>query len=393
MLQRLGHPLVVPGLLGILVLLPIILLAQIPRWHLDPIPMGSPGEEFQPGSWSPDGKRFVFSRLDQFIVVRVADGAVQWTGFGSWPVWVDDETIDAVRDIGLSRWQLYRLDLSSGRGEALPITLGVGRLVGRGVLDLAAATLTDSISTTVLDPLSGRQIATIPGVRAIGWIRPGLLIGKAVDAANQGIGLQPGSLVAWTARDGARPIGPHLDDVRDVITGSPAGDAIACVCARMDTGAAQPPIGIYRVPVDGSPPTLLADVVRGDANTDPIVSWLDDSSVVFLDGAGLHRITPQGTDSAIPGIDPSDLPAMGYYGRAYRLGDAVAVASQLGSGPTGQARLTLVGLDGEIQSRHVFPSWNGVGMIIDSARPQALVYTDPREADEPPGRYFVLTRH
>ncbi len=392
MLQRLSHPLVVAGLVGIIVALPIVALARIPHWRLDPVAVGSPGEDFQPGTWSRDGKRFIFQRLDQFVVVRVSDGAVLRTGYGWSPIWVDDDTIDALRDIGLSRSQVVRISLHDGRYDTLSITLGGGRLVGRGAVDLAGPTAGGSISTTVFDPFTGRQIAAIPDILPLAWIRPGLLIGKAAGAEPLRSGLPPASLVAWTVRDGARPIGPGLVIARDEITGAASGDAVACICNRTDTGAGQPPLGIYRVPVDGSPATLLADVVRGDANADPIVSWLDDGSFVFLDGAGLHRVMPDGQNKGIP-VNPDDLPAKGYSGRAYRLGDAVAVATQLGSGPTGQARLTLLGLNGEVQLRQTFPSWNGVGLFNDPARPQALVITDPQAADAPPQRYFVLSHH
>ncbi len=390
--ERLRHPLIVAALVGIVVLVPVAGLAWLPRWNLDPVAIGSPGEDFQPRSWSPDGRRFIFERIDQFVVVRVGDGTVERTGFGAFPVWVDNQTIDSIRDIGLSRSQVVRLALDTGRSDAITSPLGTVKLVGRGVVDLAATTNIGTIGTTIIDPIDGRRIEELPDVRAIDWIRPGTLIGKTVDFDHQGIGLQPGSLVVWTKRDGARPIGPNLLDVRDLVAATPTGDAIACVCMAMSNGAARPPAGIYRVPIDGSAATRLADVVTGSANEDPVASWFDDGSLVFLDGAGLHRIGPDGTTRAIP-VDPGDLPRKGYTGRAYRLGDAIVLASQLGSSDTGLARLTVLAPSGEVGYRQTFPSWNGVGLVIDPARPQALVITDPQRPDRASGRYFVLSHH
>src|SRR6476659_5565215 len=99
----LGHPLVVASLVGLVVLLPIAGLATLGRWTLDPVSFVRPGEVVQPGTWSPDGTRLIFSAGGgaQFNVVRVRDGAVVRTGSGAWPVWVDNDTIDSVQDTGL----------------------------------------------------------------------------------------------------------------------------------------------------------------------------------------------------------------------------------------------------------------------------------------------------
>jgi len=391
MRERLSHPLVVAALVGIVVLLPVAGLATLPRWTLDPLPVGSPGEDFQPGSWSPDGTRFIFQRLNQFIVVRAADGAVLRTGYGWSPIWVDDDTIDSSYDVGLGRAQIHKLDLHGSRSATLPIMVGSGRLVGRGVVDLAAPTAdTTTISTTVFDPIDGRQIRTIAGVRPIAWIRSGLLIGKTIDRDHPGIGDQPGSLVAWTADGGVRSIGPHLLDVRDMIAASPEASAIACVCVRDDRGEAKPPEGIYRVPIDGSSPTRLADVATGSINSDPVPRWFDDGSLVYLDGAGLHRIGPDGEHATVP-VDAGDLPSKGYNGRLYGLGNAIVLASQVRSADTGEGKLTVMNPTGEVGYRQSFPSWNGLGLILAPGRPKALVFTDPHLPNQPPQRFFVLS--
>jgi hypothetical protein len=46
---------------------------------------------------------------------------------------------------------------------------------------------------------------------------------------------------------------------------------------------------------------------------------------------------------------------------------------------------------GEVGYGQSLPSWNGVGLILDPARPRALVYTDPRQPGRPPQRFFVLS--
>jgi hypothetical protein len=392
MRQRFSHPLVVAALVGIVVLLPVVALATLPRWTLDPIAIGGPGEDVQPASWSPDGTRFIFSRVDQFDVVRVSDGTVTRVGHGAFPVWVDDETIDSVRDIGQFRSQVARLTLSTGRVDTITAPLEASvRLVGRGVLDLAATTNVGTIETTILDPLDGRLIAHLPGILAIGWMRHGTLIGKTAGVDHPAYGVPPGSLVVWTLADDARPIGSNVIDSGELVAFAPAGDAIVCVCTDSGPGTTPPRDGIFRVPIDGSLARRVADVATGSFNTDPLPSLFDDGSLVYLDGAGLHRIGPDGTKTTIT-VDPGDLPWKGYYGRTYRLGTAIVLASQFGSTDAGQGRLTVMAPTGEVGYRQTLPSWNGVGMILDPARPKALVYTDPQRPDRPPQRFFVL-RH
>jgi hypothetical protein len=310
----------------------------------------------------------------------VSDRAVVRVGYGYWPVWVDDDTIDSVEETGLLSARVNRLTLSTGRGATIVPQLGNVKLIGRGVVDLAATGNIGDIETTIVDPIDGRKIAHLPGVRAIDWVRPGVLIGKTADFERQGIGERPGSLVVWTLRDGAKPIGPDLLDVRDLIARAPTGDAIACVCALLNTGAAKPPEGIFRVPLDGSAATRLADVNR--VNNDPVMSWFEDGSLVFLDGTGLRRIGPDGSDSVIP-VDPGDLSPKGYYARAFPFGNAIVLASQLGLPETTRARLTIMSPSGQVGFRQTFTSWVA-GLILDPARPQALVYADQQ--------FFVL-RH
>jgi hypothetical protein len=382
MSKWLGHPFVVTALVGLVVLLPIAGLATLGRWTLDPVTFLRPGEGVQPGTWSADGTRFIFHVGGaQFLVIRVSDGAVVRSGYGSWPVWVDNDTIDSVQDTGLKSSHVDRMTVSTGRARTIVPNLGSVRLVGRGVVDVAASGVSN-LETTIIDPIDGRKIAYVPGIRALDWLRPGVLIGET-STFEIPPGLPPQSLLVWTLRDGARAIGPGLKKAYDVFAYSPTGDAIACVCTAADAPPGNPPQGIYRVPIDGSPATRRAMVTAGSFNGEPLMSWFDDGSIVFMDGAGLHRIGPDGANTTIP-VDPGDLPGMKLHGRAFRFGNAIALASQLVSSATiGTSKLTIMGLSGEVGYRQTF-STGTVALILDPARTQAVLSAGTQ--------YFVL-RH
>ena len=378
--------------IAILIAVPILVVTHRPSWTLRSLAFASPGEDLQPRGWSPDGSRFLFSRIDQFVVVRVADGARVATGYGAWPVWVDDDTIDAIVDIGLSRSKIVHIGLANGvRNETLPPVFETAELVGEGPLDLAATTNIGSIWTAVVDPLSGREIARLPDVRAMSWATTGSLITKSLLPPAPVSGSSPGHLRAWTARDGLRPIGGDLYEIADVVSATPSGDAIVCRCALAWDGP-RTEGSIYVVPLDGSAPRKLFDLTRNDLNIQTNFGWLADGSLIVLDGIGLHRFALDGTPLPAPAIQAADLPPPKYSARAYVLGGAIIIGTQLGSGPTGEARLTIRSLDGEVLLARTSPSWNGVGLVMDHDRPRALVVADPQGPSGPPQALFVLQR-
>jgi hypothetical protein len=377
---------------AILVGAPIVVITHSPNWTLRPLAFATPGEDVGPRGWSRDGTRFLFSRLDQFVVVRVADGARVFTGYGAWPVWVDNDTIDAIQDFGPGRSQIGQISLTGQvTYRTLPPVFETAKLVGEGPLEVAATTNIGSIWTSVVDPLSGRIVAHLPDVRAMSWAGTGRLITKTSEPFAGVQGFSPGRLRAWTARTGLRPIGGDLLEIADVVSAAPSGDVIACVCA-LSTDGSQTPGSIYLVPVDGGPPRKLFDLTRGDVNIQTNFGWLSDGSLLVLDGVGFHRFALDGTALAVPTIPATDMPPSKYAGRAYVLGGDIIIGSQLGSATTGTSRLTIRHLDGNVLMARTFPSWNGLGLVTDHNRPRALVGTDPQAPGEPPEAYFVLER-
>jgi hypothetical protein len=378
--------------IAILVAVPIAVVTYRPSWTLRPIAVATPGEGLSPRGWSPDGTRMLFSRLDQWVVVRVADAARVANGYGAWPTWVDDDTIDAIQDIGAGRSQILQARLSGPGANAMRSpTFETARLIGNGPLELAATTSVGSIWASVVDPRTGRVIADLPGVRAIGWAGPGRLIAKTSELSPGVSGQLPGHLRAWTARDGLHPIGGDLLEIAEGVSAAPSGDVIACVCARAADG---PTTGgsIHLVPLDGGPARKLLDLSRGDRNIQTNVGWLPDGSLIVLDGVGYHRFARDGTELPVPTIAAEDFPPTKYAARAYVLGGDLVIGSQLESGPTGQVRLTIRHLDGDVVLSRTLPSWNGLGLVVDAGRARALVATDPQIPGGESEAFFLLER-
>lgn len=377
--------------IAILIAVPIIVVTYRPSWHLRPIEFGSPGEDLAPKGWSPDGTRFLFAQTDRFVVVRVADGARVATGYGSWPVWVDDDTVDALQDTGLGRSQIVRIGLA-GRITYVPLPLAfeTPKLIGEGPLEIAATENIGSIWAAVVDPRTGREIAHLPDVRAIAWAARGTLITKT-SGPFPIFGTLPGHLRVWTARDGLRSIGGELYEIADQVSASPSGDAIVCKCA-VATDDPRTEGSIYVVPLDGSAPRKLFDVTRNDMSIQTNFGWLPDGSLIVLDGVGFHRFKLDGTPLPVPTIPTTDLPAPKHGGNPYVLGGELVLGSQRESGASPEGRLTIRGLDDEVMFGRTFPSSSGVRLVIDHDRPRALAVTSPQQSGEAPEALFILER-
>ncbi len=375
---------------AILIAVPIAMVTRGHDWTLHPFPFGIPGDDLPPKAWSPNGTKILFAQLERFLVVRASDGQPLYAGYGSWPVWVDDDTVDAVRDIGLGRSQIARVDVTgNNRGETLPAVLKTARLVEGGPLELAATGVTD-FWTTILDSRTGRVIAELPGVRAIRWVSPGVLVTKTVERDISVQGQLPGHLGVWTGRDGLRPIGGEEIEVADDVAVTPNGDAVVCRCALATDASTEGSIVV--VPLDGHPTRKLLDLTHGDVNIQTNFGWLSDGSLVVLDGLGLHRFSLDGVSLPVPTLARDDLPAPKYAGRAYVLGDGIVIGSQLAHTTEGRVRLTIRGLDGKLELDRTMTSMNGLWLLADHERARALLATDPYQPGEPAAAYFVLDR-
>jgi hypothetical protein len=387
----LRHPLFLAGVPFVLFLGALIAISLAPSWRLDVLLLGTPGEFLQPISWSPDGTRFAVQRGEQFLIVGASDGKVLRTIVGNWPVWVDDNTIDALRDIGLQRTELRRIDLETGDSTTIAQPLPVARLTaGGGGLPLAATAVGRDIVTVVLTPIGGRRLAVLQDLRGISWVRPGILVLKTVIPELQAFGSLPGSLRAWSGGD-VRLIGGRLIELRDTIAPSPSGQDFACVCADPGADGKFSDPAVYLVPLDGSAPTRLSEWVAAPTTADPLIAWLDDETLVFLDGAGMHRVDLRSRPLLMAGLDPGAVFTAGGVGRLYRIGDSLAVLETNGHGPTGVTRLTVIGPSGDVRFRRSFPSWNAAYLVVDPAHPRAILATDPQPPDGPSNRFFVLS--
>ena len=388
-MRRIG-PIVVVVILGLVVSLAIIAFA-IPRWEFRPLPVGTAGESIQSIAWSPDGSRFLTQENGRYTILRASDGAMLLAVDGYSPVWIDGRTIESLREIGTMRTQLVKLDIGTDYPSPLGAPLGVARLIADRDGHLAARSELGDIITKVLDPTDGRVIATLPGLRAQVWAGSGTLVSKTVDPQRQAQGVLPGSLVAWSAGRGQWPIGTGLVEYNDSVTVSPSGDSIVCVCGPIaDEPGTKPRLAITIVPIDGSPATALTPFDARSSYADPVAIWLDDRTLAYVDQSGLHRLRLDGVIEMLPGFDQSELSTPGSFARIAVVGDALAIVTLEGSGPTGIARLTIINGDGSVALRQSFPSWNPPSVYADSNRRRALIVSDPQKLHEPPNRIFVV---
>lgn len=389
-MRRFG-PLIVVAIVGLAVTVTIVTFAMMPTWEVRTLPVGTPGESIQSVAWSPDGTRFVTQENGRYVIMRASDAGVLLAVDGYSPVWIDDRTIASLREIGAMRTQLVKLDLGADYPSPAGAPLGIARLIADHAGHLAARSEIGEVLTKVLDPTDGHVIATLPGLRAQVWAGSGILVSKTEDLRRQGQGVLPGSLVAWSAGRRPRPIGVGLVEYHDSVTVSPGGDAIACVCGSIDDEAGTTPrLAITIVPIDGSPATALAPWDALTSFVNPVVIWLDDRTLVFVDRSGLRRVSVDGVVEALPGFDPSELSTPGSFARIAMVGDALAIVTLQAQGPTGIARLTVIGPDGSVALRQSFPSSNPPSIVADSNRRRALIVSDPPQTHEPPNRVFLL---
>jgi hypothetical protein len=166
---------------------------------------------------------------------------------------------------------------------------------------------------------------------------------------------------------------------------------IACLCGPIGDPEGTPRLAITIVPLDGSPATTVTPWDTRNPAADPVAIWLDNQTLVFADRSGLHRVGADGIVKGISGFDASELSSPGSIARIARVGDALAVLTLQGSGPTGIARLTVIERSGAVTLRRSFPSWNAPYFVPDSNRRRTLIVTDPQRPNEPPDVITLLS--
>jgi hypothetical protein len=386
----LHQPLLLAGIPFVVFIATLVAVSLAPSWQLKPLQIGAVGESVQPLTWSPDGTRFLAQRSEQLLVVRARDGEVLAVVYGRSPVWVDDHTIDLLRDSGPSHAELFRLDLNGGPATIIGSPLDTAQLLAAGG-SLAAVNMAGSIKTVVLNPVDGHRIASLPNLRAINWIRPGVLVAKTVRPDLQALGTLAGSMVIWTANGDIEPIAADLAEVMDTIAPSPSGDAFACICAEVRGPHQVSGLGVYKVDLGAGAWKRLAPWTPGHNGwAMPAIAWLDPSSLLFIDAGGMHRVDLNPDAKAIPGIDASKLVTPGNAGRVYRLDGGLAVIEQQGGAYTGLSVISVLGPTGDIRLRQSLPSWNPGYLALDSALRRAVFVTDPQLPTGPQQRFMVL---
>ena len=283
-------------------------------------------------------------------------------------------------DRGTSR--IRRVNLETGQRPVIGEVLRVGRLVGDGRGHIAWRSVIGDRESIVLDPSGGQLIARLPDLRAHLWVDDGILLLK--DRA-EGFGTHypgAGSLFVWDGGQTVRPIGSGLIELFDILIPSPGRDSIACICASRTDSAASVDPAIYRVPLDGSPATMLTSWDQPSSTSYPVVAWLDDTSIAVIDRSGLTRVSKDGDRDVL--LNTDDLPKLsrGFRG-PYRLRDALAVSTKNHEDPDGVGELVVIDDQERIILSQEFPAYNRPYLVVDRGHDRAIIVTDPFLPDEP----------
>lgn len=375
-------PLVVAILAALAVVAGLVALASIPSWELRLVADDRGVDTYRPVAWSPDGTAVLASGSFPFFeVVRPDDDWRLWRdGRGYSPVWIDDRTLMVLDEIEFRTSVLRRIDLVSGERRIVGDPLASGRLVADGRGHVAWRNVIGDPETLVLDSADGHVVARIPDVRAVTWANDGTLVLKETAHGFTTDYPDAGYLSAWNVDGGSRPIGAGLVMLRDAMLPSPASDAIACLCASADAPADGLVPGIYRVPLDGSPATLLMRLDRAPF-ADPAMTWLDDTSLAIVDGSGLSRVSLDGDRQAIPGAASDALRLVHGVGRPWRLRDAIAVTIGESRSPADpqeeKGRLIVIDESGGVLVDSSFGSWNDPYMVPNRTNDRAILVSDP----------------
>lgn len=392
---RLQHPLAVALGANLLILLGALALSLIPVWSLRPVGgeslgSGTPAEDwFFPAAWSPDGSMFATEGPGRFQVAAADGTIVVRNQAGRSPVWVDERTVLVVREVDQTTGWLVRVDSRDGGREMVGVPMTAGRLVADGRGHVALWTRFGDVATSILDPADGSVLARLDGYHAQVWTNDGGLILKQ---RPPGLGYSypdAGTLSIWRPGQPPRSLATDLIQLEDLPVLAPSGDAITCFCiSRSVTAEGQAP-AVYRVPLDGSPATLLTPWAGGNPHAYPGVAWIDEDSIAVVDRYGVFRVSEGGNPQPMPESPPTQPTPVRRSGRVYHLDGAIIVVTH-DSRLDLEAELSVIDDEGRLRFRRRLHAWNPPYLRIDPVHHRALVVTDPNNPGEPSHRLFIL---
>jgi hypothetical protein len=393
--SRLQHPLVVAVATNLLILLGILAVSAIPAWSVRPLP-GHRAEWhprdpwYSPTVWSPDGSMFVKEGPGTFQVAAADGTIVVRDQAGRAPVWLDDDTLLVLREVDQATGWLVRVDTRDGEREMVGTPIAAGRLVADGRGHVAHWTRYGEVATSVLDPANGTVVTRLEGFWAQTWTNDGALI-VAQRPPNLGYSYpEAGTLSIWRPGQAIRSLATDLFQMHDPPVLAPSGDALACSCMSRDSRAGSPDPAIWRVPLDGAPPTLVTPWATTHAHAFPSVAWIDDETIAVLDYDGLFRVSMNGDRRPMLDSPPADLILSGRSGRVYHFDDAVIVVSRDPRREHMAAQLVVIGDDGRLRLRRRFDAWNLPYLRIDPTHHRAVLVTDPNYPGEKPQRLYIV---
>lgn len=387
---RLQHPLAVALATNALIVLGILAFSLIPAWSVRPLGGSPTSDYYYPTAWSPDGSMVVKEGGGRFEVAA-ADGTILVHDQpGRAPVWIDNRMVLVVREVDQDTGWLVRVDSRDGGREMVGVPIAPGRLVADGRGHVAHWTVSGEGITSVLDPADGTVLARLRGFRAQVWTDDGRLIVKQ-RPPNLGYSHpDAGTLSIWRPGEAPRSLATNLIQMQDRPVLAPSGDAFACSCMSTASRVGAPEPAIWRVPLDGAPPTLVTPWATIYAHAFPSVAWIDDETMAVLDYDGLFRVSMNGHRRPMLDSPPADLILSGRSGRVYHFGDAVIVVSRDPRKADMAAQLVVIGDDGRLRLRRRFDAWNLPSLHVDPVRHRAIVVTDPNDPGANPLRLFTL---
>jgi ribosomal protein L34 len=387
--SRLQHPLVVALATTVLVLLGILALSLIPAWSIRPLGGSPTPDYFFPTAWSPDGSMFVTEGPGRFEVAA-ADGTILVRDqAGRSPVWIDSRMLLVVREVDRTTGWLVRVDSRDGGREMVGVPIERGRLVADGRGHVAHQSAFGVQATSILDPANGTVLARLEGYRAEMWTSDGSLIVARRDLNMGGSYYEAAELSIWRPGHAPRLLGAHLIHWEDELLLGPSGRAFACFCISTSPTAQSRDPGLYRVPLDGAPPTILTPWSPGDPRPFGNFAWINDETIAVFDEDGLFGVSSGGNRRPLLQSPLADLTLTGHRRRVYHFSGAVIVVTKDRRIANGEAQLSVIDDEGRLRLRHRFYGWSTPALQIDPVHHRAIVVNEPDDPEHPL-RLFML---